>query len=108
MWLRFSKSAAAYNIDLAQSFYAQAIAGARSQITLATIDFRFVLGRNALEGRGGIPKNPSVARFWLQVAADRGSKPAQNLLNTLASHPLSQANNGRLTLRRPHPQAASS
>lgn len=49
------------------------------------IDIRFVLGRNALNGTGGIPKNPSDARFWLQMAADRGSQPAKKLLNTLAS-----------------------
>jgi TPR repeat protein len=58
------------------------------------IDVRFVLGRNALNGTNGIPKNPSAAQYWLHIAADRGSKPAKKLLDTLA-------------VESPTPQAAS-
>jgi hypothetical protein len=33
------------------------------------IDIRFVLGRNELNGTGGVPKHPFAARYWLQIAA---------------------------------------
>jgi hypothetical protein len=47
------------------------------------MDIRFVLGRDCLNGTSGIPKNPATAQYWLHEAADRGSKPAQDLLTTL-------------------------
>ncbi len=44
------------------------------------MDIRFVLGRNALNGTNGMPKDPAIARYWLQVAAGRGSNPAAEML----------------------------
>lgn len=48
------------------------------------MDVRFVLGRNSLEGHYGVPKNKDIALYWLHEAANEGSKPAQNLLASLA------------------------
>ncbi len=47
---------------------------------------RFVLGRYALNGANGIPKDPGVAEYWLHEAVRSGSKPAQELLNSLEEH----------------------
>lgn len=44
------------------------------------MDIRFVLGRNYLSGTNGMPKDPAIARHWLQEAASRGSKPAAEML----------------------------
>jgi TPR repeat protein len=45
--------------------------------------FRFVLGRDALNGRNGVPKDPKVAAYWLKMSAYGGSKPAQQLLDRI-------------------------
>lgn len=50
-------------------------------------DFRFVLGRYALYGKNGIPKNRAVAEYWLNEAARSGSRRAQQLLDEIRSHP---------------------
>jgi len=50
-------------------------------------DARFVLGRYALYGTNGVPKNRGVAEYWLQEAVRSGSKPAQELLTAIAKHP---------------------
>ncbi|MGB7547475.1 MAG: hypothetical protein WBM14_06990 [Terracidiphilus sp.] len=50
-------------------------------------DVRFVLGRYALYGANGIPKNLGVAEYWLREAVQSGSKPAQELLATIEKHP---------------------
>lgn len=44
------------------------------------MDIRFVLGRNYFSGTNGVPRDPALARHWLQVAASRGSKPAAEML----------------------------
>jgi TPR repeat protein len=48
--------------------------------------FRFVLGRDALFGRNGVPKDQTVAEYWLKMAAYGGSKPAQQLLDQVQDH----------------------
>jgi len=50
-------------------------------------DFRFVLGRYALYGTNGVPKNRAVAQYWLHEAARSGSEAAQELLDALEKHP---------------------
>ncbi len=45
--------------------------------------FRFVLGRDALYGTNGVPKDRKVAEYWLKMAAYGGSKPAQQLLHQI-------------------------
>lgn len=47
------------------------------------MDIRFVLGRDSLNGANGVPRDPMIARHWLQEAANRGSKPAADLLKTV-------------------------
>ncbi len=49
--------------------------------------FRYVLGRDALNGTNGVPKDLNVAKYWLQMAAYGGSKPAQQLLDQIQNHP---------------------
>jgi hypothetical protein len=44
-------------------------------------DFRFVLGRYALNGTNGSPQNRAVVEYWLNEAARSGSQQAQQLLN---------------------------
>jgi TPR repeat protein len=48
--------------------------------------FRFVLGRDALNGTNGVTKDLKVAEYWLQMAAYGGSKPAQKLLDQIRDH----------------------
>jgi TPR repeat protein len=50
-------------------------------------DARFVLGRYALRGTNGVPKNIGVAEYWLREAVRSGSKPAQELLETIEKQP---------------------
>ena len=45
--------------------------------------FRFVLGRDALNGMNGVQKDSAVAEYWLKMAAYGGSKPARELLDQL-------------------------
>ena len=47
---------------------------------------RFVLGRYALDGTNGVPKDRGVAEYWLHEAVRSGSKEAQELLNSLSQH----------------------
>jgi TPR repeat protein len=54
-------------------------------------DVRFVLGRYALNGTNGVPKNRGVAEYWLREAGRSGSKPAQDLLDSIQTKP--QSNN---------------
>lgn len=49
--------------------------------------FRFVLGRDALNGTNGATKDLKVAEYWLNMAANGGSKPAQQLLDQIRGHP---------------------
>lgn len=44
------------------------------------MDIRFVLGRDSLNGAHGVPRNTAIAQRWLREAANRGSKPAAELL----------------------------
>lgn len=44
---------------------------------------RFVLGRYALYGTNGVPKNLTAAKYWLVEAIRSGSKPAQELLDEI-------------------------
>jgi len=46
-------------------------------------DCRFVLGRYALLGTNGVPKDREVATYWLREAINSGSKSAQELLDQL-------------------------
>lgn len=46
-------------------------------------DCRFVLGRYALLGTNGVPKDREVAAYWLREAIKSGSKPAQALLDQI-------------------------
>jgi len=46
-------------------------------------DCRFVLGRYALLGTNGVPKDREVAAYWLREAINSGSKPAQTLLEQI-------------------------
>lgn len=48
--------------------------------------FRFVLGRDALNGMNGVPKDRDVAEYWLKMAAYGGSKPAQQLLDKIGKN----------------------
>jgi TPR repeat protein len=50
-------------------------------------DFRFVLGRYALYGKNGVPKDRTVADYWLHEAVRSGSKQAQQLLDQIGNHP---------------------
>ena len=52
--------------------------------------FRFVLGRDALYGTNGVPKDRNVAEYWLKMAAYGGSKPAQQLLDQIGNHNANQ------------------
>lgn len=52
--------------------------------------FRFVLGRDALNGTNGVPKDRSVAEYWLKMAAYGGSKPAQQLLDRIENQNANQ------------------
>ncbi len=47
---------------------------------------RFVLGRYALNGANGVPKDRSVAEYWLHEAIRSGSRSAQQLLESLGQH----------------------
>jgi TPR repeat protein len=47
---------------------------------------RLVLGRYALNGANGVPKNRAVAEYWLNEAIRSGSGPAQQLLESLEQH----------------------
>jgi TPR repeat protein len=78
----FSLEAAAKTDDRA---YRKAMDFYRTVRDRREIDIRFVLGRSALNGTGGIAKNPAAAQYWLQIAGDRGSDPAKKLLANLAS-----------------------
>lgn len=44
---------------------------------------RYALGRNALTGANGVPKNRAIAEYWLHEAANRGSAPAKEMLTKL-------------------------
>ncbi|WP_348264403.1 hypothetical protein P8935_07690 [Telmatobacter sp. DSM 110680] len=44
---------------------------------------RFALGKYALNGTNNVPKNRSVAEYWLREASRSGSKPAQQLLESI-------------------------
>jgi TPR repeat protein len=46
-------------------------------------DARFVLGRYALNGANGVPKDRGVALYWLHEAMRSGSKSAASLLDRL-------------------------
>ena len=48
--------------------------------------FRFVLGRYALYGTNGVPKDRKVAEYWLNMAAYGGSKQARQLLDQIQAH----------------------
>jgi hypothetical protein len=50
-------------------------------------DVRFVLGRYALYGASGVPKNRGVAEYWLREAVQSGSKPAEELLEATQNRP---------------------
>jgi TPR repeat protein len=52
--------------------------------------FRFVLGRDALNGTNGVPKDAKVAEYWLKMAAYGGSKQAQQLLDQIEDHTATQ------------------
>jgi TPR repeat protein len=47
---------------------------------------RLVLGRYALNGSNGVPRDRGVAEYWLHEAVRSGSKPAQQLLDALPQH----------------------
>jgi TPR repeat protein len=47
---------------------------------------RFVLGRYALNGTNGVPMDRGVARYWLGEAVRSGSRPAQQLLDSIEEH----------------------
>ena len=51
---------------------------------------RFVLGRYALNGINGVPKDRGVAEYWLREAVRSGSKPAQQLLDSIDEHSASR------------------
>ena len=53
-------------------------------------EFRFVLGRYALNGANGVPKNRAVAEYWLHEAVRSGSKSAQELLEAIEKQPSSK------------------
>lgn len=46
-------------------------------------DVRLVLGRYALYGANGVPRNLDVAEYWLREAVRSGSRPARELLATI-------------------------
>ena len=65
--------------------YEQVLDAYRTVRNRRKMDIRFVLGRNSLEGRYGVPKNKEISLYWLHEAANEGSKPSQNLLKSLAA-----------------------
>lgn len=73
------ESAAATN----EKAYERALALYRKVRDHRDTDARFVLGRYALTGTFGIPKNRGAALYWLHEAGRSGSKPAQTLLNSI-------------------------
>jgi len=50
-------------------------------------DFRLVLGRYALRGANGVPKDRAVAEYWLSEAVRSGSQQAQQLLDQIRASP---------------------
>lgn len=77
----------AFNMEKAatndEQLYQNVLAVYRKVRDHSDYDFRFVLGRYALYGTNRVPKNRSVAEYWLNEAARSGSKPAQELLDAL-------------------------
>ena len=63
-----------------ENAYRQAMDLYRTVRNRREMDIRFVLGRNYLNGANGMPKDPARAQQWLQVAASRGSKSAEEML----------------------------
>jgi TPR repeat protein len=63
--------------------YQSAIAIYRKVRDHRDTDFRFVLGRYALNGANGVPQNRAVAEYWLNEAARSGSQQAQQLLDQI-------------------------
>lgn len=82
---------AAFNLERAaaqnEQTYQQVLAIYRKVRDHRDTDARFVLGWYALHGLNDIPKNLSVAEYWLGEAVRSGSKPAQELLTTMHTHP---------------------
>jgi len=77
----------AFNLEKAaasdEQIYERALATYQDVRDHADTDPRYVLGRYALYGTNGVPKNIGVARYWLWEAVRSGSKPAQQLLDEI-------------------------
>jgi TPR repeat protein len=83
------------DVQLRQAFAMESAAATNSNAYERVIDFyrtvrnhrdsdcRFVLGRYALLGTNGVPKDRKVAAYWLREAINSGSKPAQALLDRI-------------------------
>ena len=80
----------AFNMEKAavndEQSYQNALAIYRKVRNERDFGFRFVLGRDALYGTNGVPKDAKVAEYWLKMAAYGGSKQAQRLLDQIESH----------------------
>jgi TPR repeat protein len=83
----FNMEKAAVNDEQA---YQNALAIYRKVRNERDYGFRFVLGRDALFGTNGVPKDQKVAEYWLKMAAFGGSKPAQQLLDQIGDHAATQ------------------
>jgi TPR repeat protein len=76
----FRLEMAAINDELA---YKRALEIYRKVRDHRVTDARSVLGRYALYGTNGVPKDRAVAEYWLHEAVRSGSKPAQDLLSAI-------------------------
>ena len=80
----------AFNMERAaandQQIYERALSVFRNVRDHRDYEFRFVLGRYALYGMNGVPKNRAVADYWLNEAARNGSEHAQQLLDQIRNH----------------------
>ncbi|HUX28145.1 MAG TPA: hypothetical protein VMV39_05125, partial [Terracidiphilus sp.] len=70
--------------------YQQTLAVYRKVRDHRDYEFRFVLGRYALYGTNGVPKNRAVAEYWLNEAVRSGSQRAQQLLDQIRAHPTAE------------------
>ena len=80
----------AFNMERAaandQQIYERVLSVFRNVRDHRDYEFRFVLGRYALYGMNGVPKNRAVADYWLNEAARSGSEHAQQLLDQIRNH----------------------
>jgi TPR repeat protein len=63
------------------STYTEVLATYRRIRDRRKMDVLFILGRNLMDGKNGLPKNISAAEYWLNEAAREGSDQARSFLH---------------------------